>query len=256
MKKKLFTVFLATIALLFNYSEITAQSKESMSKIRNIILVHGAFVDGSGWKGVYDILIRKGYHVVIAQIPLTSLQDDAATVRRALDKIDGSVVLVGHSWGGAVITEVSNHSKVAALVYVTAFQPDKSEDAWKWVSSQPALPENGILPPDKEGFLYYDKEKFHAGFAGNLSKEQAIFMAESQKPIAAVCFTTPLSAAEWHTKPTFGIVPTADKSINPLILRTMYKRSGTKITEIKGGCHAVYMSHPKEVANVIISATI
>ncbi|MGY0036494.1 alpha/beta hydrolase [Pedobacter sp. NJ-S-72] len=256
MRKKIYMVLLAAIALVFNYSKINAQSTESMLKVKNIILVHGAFVDGSGWKGVYDILTRKGYHVVIAQIPLTSLQDDAATVKRALDKVDGSAVLVGHSWGGAVITEVSNHPKVAALVYVTAFQPDMGEDTWKWVSSQPALPENGILPPDKEGFLYYDKEKFHAGFAGGLSQEQAVFMADSQKPIAAVSFTTPLSAAAWHTKPAFGIVPTADKSINPLILRAMYKRSGTKITEIKGGSHAVYISHPKEVAAVIMSATI
>ncbi|SFD97910.1 Pimeloyl-ACP methyl ester carboxylesterase [Chitinophaga sp. CF118] len=255
IKGSLYAVVIITIGLLLGYSTTNAQSTNGTSKIKNVILVHGAFVDGSGWKGVYDILTKNGYHTVVVQIPLTSLKDDADVVKRALDKLDGPAVLVGHSWGGTVITEVSADPKVASLVYVTAFQPDQGENTIKWVSSAPALPENGILPPDNEGLVYYDRQKFHAGFAADLSKEQAIFMADSQKPIAASSFATPVSVAAWHDKPSFAIVPTADKSINPVILRNMYKRSGAKTTEIKGGSHAVFVSHPKEVADVIISAT-
>lgn len=253
ISKKLSLLFSAVIAVLFSTTIATAQT--TAAKIKNVVLVHGAFVDGSGWKGVYDILTKKGYHVTIAQIPLTSLQDDAAVVKKALDRQDGAAVLVGHSWGGTVITEVSAHPKVASLVYVTAFQPDNGEATTKWLGTAPALPENGILPPDKDGLVYYDREKFHKGFAADLPHEQAIFMADAQKPIAAASFGTPVTAAAWHNKPSFGIVPTADKSINPIILRNMYQRSGAAVTEIKGASHAVFVSHPKEVADVIIAAS-
>nr|WP_295871299.1 alpha/beta hydrolase [uncultured Chitinophaga sp.] len=253
ISKKIRLLFSAIVVLLFSATIATAQN--TAARIQNVVLVHGAFVDGSGWKGVYDILVKKGYHVTIAQIPLSSLQDDAAVVKKALDRQNGPAVLVGHSWGGTVITEVSAHPKVASLVYVTAFQPDNGEPTTKWIATAPALPENSILPPDKDGLVYYDRQKFHAGFAADLPPAQALFMADAQKPIAAASFATPVTAAEWHHKPTFGIVPTADKSINPVILRNMFQRSGTKVTEIKGASHAVFVSHPKEVANVIIAAS-
>lgn len=255
MVKNIHLSFLVLLTIFLGLSSVSAQKKDNGAKIKNVVLVHGAFVDGSGWRGVYDILTKRGYNVTIAQIPLTSLKDDNATVRRTLDKLDGPAVLVGHSWGGTVITEASSHSNVASLVYVTAFQPDKGENTDTWYSSQPGLPEAGILPPDSEGFAYYDVKKFHAGFAADLDQDQATFMAHSQKPILASSFTTAVTAAEWHTKPTFGIVPTADKSINPIILRNMYKRSGTKVTEINGASHAVFISHPQEVADVIIKAS-
>lgn len=255
MIKKIQLSILILLTMVLGISSLSAQKKGNDSKIKNVVLVHGAFVDGSGWRAVYDILTKRGYDVTIAQIPLTSLKDDNATVRRALDKVDGPAVLVGHSWGGTVITEASSHKNVASLVYVTAFQPDKGETTDTWYSSQPGLPEAGILPPDSEGFAYYDPNKFHAGFAADLNHDQATFMAHSQKPISASSFTAVVTSADWHIKPTFGIVPTADKSINPVILRNMYKRSQTKITEIKGASHAVFISHPQEVADVIIAAT-
>ncbi len=255
MIKKIQLLFFVLFTIVFSLSSLKAQKKDSNTKIKNVVLVHGAFVDGSGWRGVYDILTKHGYHITIVQIPLTSLKDDNATVRRALDKLDGPAVLVGHSWGGTVITEASSHDNVASLVYVTAFQPDKGETTDKWYSSQPGFPEAGILPPDADGFAYYDVKKFHAGFAADLSHDQATFMAHSQKPILASSFATVVTAADWHTKPTFGIVPTADKSINPIILRNMYKRSGTRVTEINGASHSVFISHAQEVADVIIAAS-
>jgi len=221
--------------------------------VKNIVLVHGAFADGSGWKGVFEVLTKKGYHVTIVQNPLSSLEDDVAATSVILDKQDGPVVLVGHSWGGAVITQAGVHPKVAALVYVAAFQPDKGESAFTWFTSLPPAPENGVMPPDEKGFVYYAKEKYHAGFAADLSKEEAEFMYASQGAFAGKSFATPLTEAAWKTKPRYGIVATEDKSINPDIQRNMYKRSGTIITEIKGS-HVVFMSQPKSVADVIETA--
>jgi pimeloyl-ACP methyl ester carboxylesterase len=221
--------------------------------VKNIVLVHGAFADGSGWRGVFDILVKKGYNVSIVQIPLTSLKDDVDATNRILDKQDGPVILVGHSWGGVVITEAGMHPKVAGLVYVAAYQPDKGEDVLKWFTSQPVKPESGILPPDDKGFVYYDKAKFHGGFAADLSKEETDFMFASQEPILGESFATPVTDAAWKTKPTYGIVATEDKSINPDIERNMYKRSNTRTTEIKAS-HVVFISHPDAVAKIIIEA--
>jgi pimeloyl-ACP methyl ester carboxylesterase len=221
--------------------------------IKNIVLVHGAFADGSGWKGVYESLSKKGFHVTIVQNPLSSLEADVAATKLALDNQDGPVVLVGHSWGGAVITQAGVHDKVAALVYVAAFQPDKGESALTWFTSVPPAPENGVMPPDEKGFVYYSKEKFHEGFAGDLSREETDFMYASQGAFAGISFATPLTEVAWKKKPSFGIVATEDKSIHPDIERNMYKRSGTKVTEIKGS-HVVYMSQPEAVAKVITEA--
>jgi pimeloyl-ACP methyl ester carboxylesterase len=236
--------------LLMSPALLNAQEKP----IKNIVLVHGAFADGSGWKGVFEILVKKGYNVTAVQIPLTSLKDDVDATNRILDKQDGPVILVGHSWGGVVITEAGMNPKVAGLVYVAAYQPDKSENTLRWATSLPVLPEYGILPPDDKGFVYYEKAKFHAGFAGDLSQAETDFMFASQVPIFARSFETPVADAAWKTKPAYGIVATEDKSINPDIERNMYKRSNTRITEIKGS-HVIFISHPDAVAKVIIAAS-
>jgi pimeloyl-ACP methyl ester carboxylesterase len=244
---------LQLIAIIVLLMGIGGTAEAQVSAVKNIVIVHGAFADGSGWKGVFEILTKKGYHVTIVQNPLTSLKDDVEATNRALDKQDGPVILVGHSWGGTVITEAGMHPKVVALVYVAAFQPDKGETSLQWLLTLPPAPENGILPPDDRGFIYYDKAKFHAGFAGDLNKEEAEFMYASQGPIFAQCFGTPVAEAAWKSKPSYGIVATEDKSINPEIERNMYKRSGTIITEVKGS-HVIFMSQADAVAKVIITA--
>ncbi len=220
---------------------------------KNIVIVHGAFADGSGWEKVFKILQARGYNVTMVQNPLTSLEDDVAATERILDKQDGPTVLVGHSWGGAVITQAGVHPKVASLVYVAAFVPELGESALDLIKTAPPAAENGILPPDEKGFVWYDKAKYHAGFAADLSKDKAAFMYASQGPIAVKCFLTPLSQAAWKTKPSYAIVATEDRSINPSIERTMYKRAGATVTEIKGS-HVLFMSNPKAVADVIEAA--
>lgn len=222
-------------------------------KVKNVVLVHGAFADGSGWKAIYDILTKKGYNVAIVQNPLSSLEDDVAATNLALDKQDGPTILVGHSWGGAVITQAGVHNKVVGLVYVAAFQPDLGESAFTWFSSMPPVAENGVMPPDEQGFVYYSKEKYHEGFAADLSKQETDFMYASQGAFAAKSFATPLTQAAWKTKPSYGIVATEDKSIRPEIEEKMYLRSNTKISKIKGS-HAVYISQPDAVAKIIIEA--
>ena len=251
--KTIFKSFLAFAILIFSFA-FTNVNAQTNSKIKNVVLVHGAFADGSGWQGLYKVLTKKGYNVTIVQNPLSSLEDDVKATNLALDKQDGPTILVGHSWGGTVITEAGNHPKVAALVYVAALQPDNGENSVQWLQTAPPAPENGVLPPDEKGIAYYDKAKFHAGFAGDLSKEQADFMYASQGAFHAQGFLTPITKAAWRTKPSYGIVATEDKSIVPSIQYAMYKRSNTKITEIKGS-HVVFISQPEKVANVIIEAS-
>jgi pimeloyl-ACP methyl ester carboxylesterase len=226
---------------------------KSIGKVKNIVIVHGAFADGSGWEPVYKLLTSRGYNVSMVQNPLASLEDDVAATERVLDKQDGPVVLVGHSWGGTVITQAGMHSKVASLVYVAAFAPEVGETTLDLVKTAPPAAENGILPPDEKGMIWYDKDKFHAGFAADISKEKADFMFASQGPIAVKSFITPVSKAAWKTKPAYAIVATEDKSINPEIERRMYKRAGAKVTELKGS-HVLFMSKAKEVADVIEAA--
>ncbi|MHA4806780.1 alpha/beta hydrolase [Flavitalea flava] len=226
---------------------------QPLAGAKNIVIVHGAFADGSGWEGVYKILAAKGYNVTLVQNPLTSLEDDVAATNRALDKQDGPVILVGHSWGGSVITQAGGSPKVAALVYVAAFVPEIGESTLDLAKTAPPAPENGILPPDEKGFIYYDKAKFHAGFAADLSKEKSDFMYASQGPVTGKAFVTPLTVAAWKLKPSYAIVATEDKSINPDIERSMYKRAGSVVTELKG-CHVLFMTRAKEVAEVIENA--
>ncbi|KIO75644.1 hydrolase [Pedobacter lusitanus] len=244
------SVLAATVALSIVTGAVT---KTQAQEIKNVVLVHGAFADGSGYKGVYESLTKQGYHVTIVQNPLSSLEDDVAATKLVLDNQDGPTILAGHSWGGAVITQAGNHPKVAGLVYIAAFQPDNGETALQWFQTAPPAPENGVLPPNEKGIVYYDKGKFHAGFCGDLSKAEAGFMYASQGAFYAKCFVTPITDAAWRKKPAFGIVATDDKSIQPDVQRKMYKRSNTKVTEIKGS-HAVYVSQPEKVAAVIIQA--
>src|SRR5258705_4063162 len=225
------------------------------STVKNVVLVHGAFADGSGWKALYNVLTKKGYNVTVVQNPLTSLEDDVNATHVVLDKQDGPVILVGHSWGGAVITEAGNHPKVVALVYVAAFQPDKGESALQWLQTAPPAPENGVLPPDEKGIVYYDKAKYHAGFCADISKDEADFMCASQGAFFAKGFVTPITHAAWKDKPAYGLVATEANSIAPEIQRNMYTRSNTKFTEIKGS-HVIFMSQPEAVAKTVIEAAI
>ena len=222
-------------------------------KVKNVVLVHGAFADGSGWKGIYEILSKKGYNVTIVQNPLSSLEDDVAATNLILDQQDGPTILVGHSWGGAVISQAGVHNKVVGLVYVAAFQPDVSESAFTWFSSMPPVAENGVMPPDEKGYVYYSKEKYHQGFCADLTKSESEFMYASQGAFAGKSFATPLTQAAWKSKPSFAVIATEDKSIRPEIQEKMYQRSNTKATKVKGS-HAVYISQPDAVTKVIIDA--
>ena len=242
--------FLGALILMLAFNA-GAQEKKA---IKNIVLVHGAFADGSGYRPLFDILTKKGYNVTVIQNPLISLEADVLATNSALDKQDGPAILVGHSYAGSVITQAGNHPKVAALVYVAAYQPDKDESALEWAQTLPPAPENGILPPDEHGVIYYDKEKFHKGFCGDLPKDVADFMYASHGMFYLNAIAAKITQAAWHIKPTYGIVATEDKSINPDIQRNMYKRSNTKTIEVKGS-HVVFISHPKEVAAVIIEAS-
>jgi pimeloyl-ACP methyl ester carboxylesterase len=239
----------AVLLMTFLSNNLNAQTM----KVKNVVLVHGAFADGSGWKGIYDILAKKGYHVTIVQNPLSSLEDDVAATTAILDQQDGPTILVGHSWGGAVITQAGVHPKVVGLVYVAAFQPDQGESAFTWFSSLPPSPENGVGTPDEKGFVYYSKEKFHAGFCGDVNKDISDFMYASQGAFAAKAFTTNLSQAAWKTKPAWGIVATDDRTILPEIEEKMYTRSNTNFIKLKGS-HCVFVSHPEAVSKVIIEA--
>lgn len=241
--------------LLFSFlfgSAVNAQTATAPA-VKNVVLVHGAFADGSGWRALYDVLSKKGYHVSIVQNPLSSMEDDVEATKVILDQQDGPTVLVGHSWGGAVITEAGNHPNVVALVYVAAFQPDNGETVLQWAKTAPPAPENGILAPDAKGIIYYDQAKYHAGFCADISKEQADFMYASQGAFYAKGFVTPITKAAWRDKPAYAVVATEDKSIEPSIQRAMYQRSNATVTEVKGS-HVVFISQPKAVAEVIIAA--
>ena len=242
----LFVGFLFTLN-----NQLMAQT--TTQPVKNIVIVHGAFADGSGFLNIYKILTKKGYHVTIVQLPLTSFEDDVAATNRELERQNGPVILVGHSWGGTVITQAGVSSKVVGLVYIEGFQPAVGEITLDLATSAPALEENGLLPPDAEGLLYYSKEKYHKGFAGDLPKETADFMYATQGPFPVQAFKTTVTQAAWKTKPSWAIVATDDKSINPIILKRMYKRAGSVITEIKGS-HVVFISQPHKVAKVIEAA--
>src|SRR5579859_4844268 len=219
--------------------------------IKNVVLVHGAFADGSGWEDVANILKKDGYAVSIVQHPETSYAEDLKFTKAVIDRQSGPVVLVGHSYGGAVITEAGNHSKVAALVYIAAFALDTGESC---AAIEQALPpaKTGIKQTD-DGYFYIDPAVFHADFAADLPAAKAAFMAESQVLISADSFTHKVTSPAWRTKPTWYMVATADRSIHPDQERMMAKRANAKTVEVNSS-HVAYMSHPKESARLIEEA--
>ncbi|MGX9884625.1 alpha/beta fold hydrolase [Streptomyces sp. NPDC002276] len=221
-----------------------------MSIAKNIVLVHGGFVDGSGWRGVYDALRADGYRVSVVQNPTLSLEDDVAVTKRVLDAQDGPTVLVGHSYGGAVISEAGNHENVSALVYIAAFAPDKGESVNTLIADPPpGAPVPPILPP-VDGFLFLDREKFAASFAGDLPAADAEFLADSQVPWGLEALGGAVTLPAWRAKPSFYLVATDDRMIPPPAQRAMAERAGATVAET-GGSHAVYVSKPAEVAAFI-----
>ncbi|WP_405951078.1 alpha/beta hydrolase [Streptomyces prunicolor] len=224
-----------------------------MSIAKNVVLVHGGFVDGSGWRGVYDALRADGYHVSVVQNPTLSLEDDVATTKRVLDAQDGPTVLVGHSYGGAVISEAGTHANVSTLVYIAAFAPDKGESVNTLIADPPpGAPVPPILPP-VDGFLFLDREKFAASFAGDLPAEDAQFLADSQVPWGVAALAGAVTEPAWQTRPSYYLVATDDCMIPPPAQRLMAERAGATVTET-GGSHAVYVSKPAEVAAFIKQA--
>lgn len=218
--------------------------------VRNVVLVHGAFVDGSGWEGVYDALKQDGYTVAIVQNPTTSLADDVAATKRVIAEQDGPVVLVGHSYGGAVITEAGTDPKVARLVYIAAFAPDAGESVATLVQgSPPGAPQSPILPP-RDGYLVQDKAKFPASFAGDVSADKAAFWADAQVPLGVAALNGTISEPAWKTKPSWYLLATVDKMIPPDEQRMMSRRAGATVVEVTGS-HAIYVSQPQAVAALI-----
>jgi pimeloyl-ACP methyl ester carboxylesterase len=219
----------------------------------DIVLVHGGFVDGAGWEGVYNVLKNDGYNVSIVQNPTTSLSDDVAATRLAIARTQGPAVLVGHSYGGAVITEAGTDPKVAGLVYITAFAPDKGESVESLIKNPPpGAPVPPILPP-LDGYLFLEKAKFRASFAADVGEAKAAFMADSQVPWGVAALAGAISEPAWKTKPSWYLVATEDKMIPPPAQRQMAKRAGSTVVEAAGS-HAIYVSKPEAVAALIAQA--
>jgi pimeloyl-ACP methyl ester carboxylesterase len=218
-----------------------------------VVLVHGGFVDGSGWQGVYQHLTKAGYNVSVVQNPTISHADDVAVTKRAIDARSEPVILVGHSYGGAVITEAGTHPKVAALVYIAAFAPDKGESVNTLIADPPpGAPVPPILPP-QDGFLFLDREKFHDSFAADLSAEEAAFMADSQVPWGVDALGGTISEPAWRSKPSWYLIATEDRMIPPPAQREMSARAGSTVVEVAGS-HAIYVSQPAAVAELIEEA--
>ena len=248
---------LVVVIALFGLKE-GHMSQESASAVKNpgvknVVLVHGGFVDGSGWEGVYKALRKNGYKVTIVQNPTISLADDVAVTKRALAAQDGPAILVGHSYGGVVITEAGSDPKVAGLVYIAAFAPDKGESVGSLIKDPPPnAPVPPILAP-KDGFLFLDRAKFAASFAADVDPDLAAFMADSQVPWGVEALGGAISEPAWKSKPSWYLVATEDRMIPPDAQRAMSKRAGTKSVEVKGS-HAVYVSQPQAVASLIEKA--
>jgi pimeloyl-ACP methyl ester carboxylesterase len=233
----------------------TVAAQKEAPQIRNIVLVHGAWADGSGWKGVYDILVKDGYKVSIVQEPETSFKEDVAATKRVIAQQDGPCVVVAHSYGGAVITEAANDPKVVALVYVAAHTPDagesEAEDGKRFPSD---LSKSTAIKKTPDGFTYLDPAQFHEYFAADLPTEQAAFMARSQVFNYADNFNAVITTPAWRSKPSWMLVPTKDRTINPDLERWYAARAKSHVVEVSGASHSVYVSRPKEVAAVIEEA--
>lgn len=219
--------------------------------VRNVVLVHGALIDGSSWRGVYDVLTRDGYHVSIVQQPMTGFDEDVAATRRVLDQQDGPVILVGHSYGGSIITVAGDDPKVRALVYVAALQPDAGETSAQ--VAPPMKPAADDLRKTEDGFVFLEPSRFAADFGADLPKAQATFMAHAQAPIQSSIFTVKLPHAAWHDKPSHFIIATEDRALDPAVAQGMAMRAGSKITRLKAS-HAVLITQAGAVARVIEEA--
>jgi pimeloyl-ACP methyl ester carboxylesterase len=231
-------------------TEATASTNGS---VPTVVLVHGGFVDGSGWQGVYRLLKQDGYSVRIVQNPTISLEGDVAATKLIIDAQSEPVILVGHSYGGVVVTEAGNDPKVVGIVYIAAFAPDKGESVETLIADPPpGAPVPPILPP-RDGFLFLDREKFHDSFAADVSDEQAAFMADSQVPWGVEALSGTISEPAWRTKPSWYLVTTEDRMIPPPAQRSMSERAGSTVVEA-GGSHAIYVSQPAAVADLIRSA--
>jgi pimeloyl-ACP methyl ester carboxylesterase len=232
-----------------------AAAQKEAPQIRNIVLVHGAWADGSGWKGVHDILVKNGYKVSIVQEPETSFKEDVAATKRVIAQQDGPCVVVAHSYGGAVISEAANDPKVMALVYVAAHMPDagesEAEDGKRFPSD---LSKSTAIKKTPDGFTYLDPAQFHEYFAADLPAEQAAFMARSQVFNYADNFSAVITTPAWRSKPSWMLVPTKDRTINPDLERWYAARAKSHVVEVSGASHSIYVSRPKEVATVIEEA--
>src|SRR5580698_3441762 len=244
---------LCIVLLLFTCNVLSAQNQKH--RVRNIVLVHGAWADGSGWESVYDILVKDGYKVSLVQEPETSFKEDVAATKRLLAQQDGPCILVAHSYGGSIITEAGTDTSVAGLVYVAAHMPDAGENEADDGKRFPSdLSKSGALKKTADGFTYLDPAQFHEYFAADLSAEQAAFMARSQVFNSADNFSATITTAAWRTRPSWMIVSGSDRTINPDLERWYAKRAGSHTVEVAGASHCGYVSHPKQVADVIESA--
>lgn len=223
------------------------------AEIKNVVLVHGAFADGSGWRRVYDRLTAEGYRVSIVQNPLTSFADDVAATNRVLDAQDGPAILVGHSWGGTVITEAGVHPKVAGLVYVSALIPDAGETSGQQYEGFAATPEF-VIDVTESGFGFLNRDAFHAGFAADASEADAAFLADSQVPVNMAVFGEAVTAAAWRDKPSWAVIATDDKAFDQAMLQHMATRAGAEITNVAGS-HALFITQAETVADVIRAAS-
>ena len=221
-------------------------------QIKNIVLVHGAFADGAGWRRVYDDLTARGYRVSIVQNPLTSLADDVAATTRVLDRQDGPTVLVGHSWGGTVITEAGNHPNVAGLVYVSALAPASGETTAQQYEGFGPTPDV-VIEVGEDGYGFLNSEKFKVGFAADASDEDAAFLRDSQVPINMSVFDEAVTRAAWADKPSWAVIATEDKSFDQAMLQHMASRAGAKITNVSAS-HALYITQSGVVADAIVDA--
>ncbi|MCP3421958.1 alpha/beta fold hydrolase [Nocardioides pinisoli] len=220
--------------------------------ITNVVLVHGAFADGSGWRGVHERLTDRGYRVTVVQNPLTSLQDDVAATNRVLDLQDGPTILVGHSWGGTVITEAGAHDRVAGLVYVAALVPDAGQTSGQQYEGFAPTPDF-VIDVREDGFGFLDHDTFKAGFAADLSDAEAAFMRDTQVPVNMSVFAEPVLRAAWRDKPSWAVFGTEDKAFDQAMLTHMAERAGAAVTTVPGS-HAIYASQPDAVTDVILTA--
>ena len=221
-------------------------------EIQNIVLVHGAFADGSGWRGVYDDLTARGYRVTIVQNPLTSLEDDVAATTRVLDQQDGPTILVGHSWGGTVITEAGVHGRVAGLVYVAALAPDSGETTSQQYEGFAATP-NFVIDVGPDGYGFLNRATFTTGFAADASEADAAFLRDTQVPINMSVFSAEVTHAAWRDKPSWAVIGTDDQAFDQAMLQHMAARAGATVTTVAAS-HAVYVTQPRAVADVIVAA--